>query len=76
MYGLSAVFRVVEAEEGATRVSNNWSLTPSELGARDQFRLLFLSSTTRNATSSDITDYNTFIQTRAAAGHTDIQAYE
>ena len=58
-----------------TRVSNDWSLTPSELGARDQFRLLFLSSTTRNATSSDITDYNTFIQTRAAAGHTDIQAY-
>ena len=56
-------------------VSNNWSLTPSELGARDQFRLLFLSSTTRNATSSDITDYNTFIQNRAAAGHTDIQAY-
>ena len=75
MYGLSAVFRVVEAE-GPTRVSNNWSLTPSELGARDQFRLLFLSSTTRNATSSDITDYNTFIQTRAAAGHTDIQAYD
>ena len=37
-----------------TRVSNDWSLTPSELGARDQFRLLFLSSTTRNATSSDI----------------------
>ena len=78
MYGLSAVFRVVEAEEGPTLVSNNWSLTPSELGARDQFRLLFLSSTTRNATSSDITsrqDYNTFIQNRAAAGHTDIQAY-
>ena len=61
--------------EGPARVSNNWSLTPSELGARDKFRLLFLSSTTRNATSSDITDYNTFIQTRAAAGHTDIQAY-
>ena len=75
MYGLSAILRVVEAEEGPTLVSNNWSLTPSELGARDQFRLLFLSSTTRNATSSDITDYNTFIQNRAAAGHTDIQAY-
>ena len=38
-------------------------------------RLLFLSSTTRDATSSDITAYNTFIQNRAAAGHTDIQAY-
>ena len=61
--------------EGPTLVSNNWSLTPNELGARDQFRLLFLSSTTRNATSSDIEDYNTFIQNRAAAGHTDIQAY-
>ena len=61
--------------EPPTLVSNNWSLTPSELGARDQFRLLFLSSTTRNATSSDIEDYNTFIQNRAAAGHTDIQAY-
>ena len=65
----------VPAEEAPTLVSNNWSLTPSELGARDQFRLLFLSSTTRNATSSDIEDYNTFIQNRAAAGHTDIQAY-
>ena len=75
MYGLSAILRVVEAEEGPTLVSNNWSLTPSELGARDQFRLLFLSSTTRNATSSDIEDYNTFVQNRAAAGHTDIQAY-
>ena len=61
--------------EPPTLVSNNWSLTPSELGARDQFRLLFLSSTTRNATSSDIAAYNTFIQNRAAAGHTDIQAY-
>ena len=73
MYGLSPVFTVAAAAH--TRVSNNWSLTPSELGARDQFRLLFLSSTKRNATSSDIEDYNTFIQTRAAAGHTDIQAY-
>ena len=61
--------------EPPTLVSNNWSLTPSELGARDQFRLLFLSSTTRNATSSDIADYNSFIKTRAAAGHTDIQEY-
>ena len=44
MYGLSPVFTV--AAGGATRVSNGWSLTPSELGPRDQFRLLFLSSTT------------------------------
>ena len=36
MYGISEVFRVVEAE-GPALVSNNWSLTPSELGARDKF---------------------------------------
>ena len=72
--GRNALF--TGAPEPPTLVSNNWSLTPSDLGARDQFRLLFLSSTTRNATSlPDIEDYNTFIQNRAAAGHTDIQAY-
>ena len=73
MYGISPVFTV--AADAVTQVPDDWSLTPSELGGLDQFRLLFLSSTKRNATSSDITDYNTFVQTRAAAGHTDIQAY-
>ena len=58
-----------------TEVPNNWSLKPTGLNAGAQFRLLFLSSTKRNASSTDIADYNTFIQTRAAAGHTDIQAY-
>ena len=36
---------------------------------------MFLSSTKRNAGSTDIVDYNSFIQGRAAAGHTDIQTY-
>ena len=53
----------------------DWSLIPSGLTSRDQFRLLFLSSIRRNSSSSAITDYNTFVQGRAAAGHTDIQAY-
>ena len=78
MYGLSAILRVVEAEEGPTLVSNNWSLTPSELGARDQFRLLFLSSTTRNATSSDITDYKHLHpepSRRRPHGHTGLQQW-
>ena len=56
-------------------VPNDWSLIPAGLGAGDKFRLLFLSSTKRNATSYDIADYNTFIQGRAAAGHTDIRTY-
>ena len=35
-------------------VLDDWSLKPSGLGVGDQFRLIFLSSTKRNATSSSI----------------------
>ncbi len=56
-------------------VPNDWSLIPTGLSTGDKFRLLFLSSTQRNAGSIDIVDYNSFIQGRAAAGHTDIQTY-
>ena len=56
-------------------VPSNWTLKPTALAAGAKFRLLFLSSTKRNATATDIATYNTFIQTRAAAGHTDIRAY-
>ena len=41
---------------------NDWSLKPSGLGVGDEFRLIFLSSTKRNATSSNIGTYNTWIQ--------------
>ena len=56
-------------------VPANWSLKPSGLAAGDQFRLLFLSSTKRIGTSTDIATYNTFVQGLAAAGHADIQSY-
>ena len=56
-------------------VPEDWSLIPSGLGPGDTFRVVFLSSTKRNARSTDIADYNTFVQDRAAAGHADIQAY-
>ena len=72
MYGLSGVF---EVGVFYSLVPDTWSLKPSGLGVGDEFRLIFLSSTTRDAASSDIADYNTFVQTRAAAGHADIQAY-
>ena len=58
-----------------TPVPSDWSLIPAGLTGGDQFRLLFLSQTKYAATDTDIADYNTFIQTLAAAGHTDIQAY-
>ena len=59
----------------ATAISPTWSLVPAGFSPGDQFRLVFFSSTKRDGSSSDIADYNTFIQNRAAAGHTDIQAY-
>ena len=58
-----------------TSVSEDWSLKPTALTAGAQFRLLFLSSTKRDGSVTDIATYNTFIQTRAAGGHADIQAY-
>ena len=61
------------AQENPVRPS--WSLTPSGLSDGDQFRLIFVTWNRRNATSSDIADYNTFVQEEAAAGHTNIRPY-
>ena len=72
-YGLSAVFRVVQGPP--TVVPADWSLIPSGVVAGQEFRLLFLSSTKRSIRSTNISNYNTFVQNRAAAGHTDIQDY-
>ena len=56
-------------------IPGDWSLTPTGLTAGDKFRLIFVSSTRRDAVPTDIADYNTFVQGRAAAGHTNILAY-
>ena len=58
-----------------TLVDRDWPLIPTGLGTGDQFRLIFLSSTKRNGSATDIGTYNTFIQGLAAAGHTNIRAY-
>ena len=72
---LVAVLGTALPAAAATEVPSDWSLIPTGLSTGDQFRLLFLSSTKRNASSTDIATYNTFIQGRAAAGHADIQTY-
>ena len=59
----------------ATRVPAYWPLQPSAITAGGKFRLMFKSSNTRDATSSNIADYNSFVQARAAAGHTAIRPY-
>ena len=53
----------------------DWALKPIGIDAGEQFRLMFVTSTTRDATSTNIADYNTFVSTRAAAGLTAMQTY-
>ncbi len=72
VYALSDVFEVAVP---TTEVPADWSLVPSGLQEGDQFRLLFISSTSRNASPSAIATYNTWVQDLAASGHTDIQDY-
>ena len=57
------------------KVPHDWGLIPSGLVTGDKFRLVFLSSAKRTGQPTDIADYNDWIQTRAAAGHDDIQDY-
>ena len=69
-YGLSPVFTI------ATPVLNDWSLKPSGLGVGDGFRLIFLSSTKRNASSSSIGDLQHLDpRPEPQPAMTDIQAY-
>ena len=53
-------------------VPSDWALKPADAEPGDQFRLLFVTSTGRNAQSGNIADYNTFVQTKAKAGHSAI----
>ena len=50
----------------------DWSLKPAGIGPGERFRLIFLTSTKRDATSTDIADYNTFVQDLALSGHANI----
>ena len=56
-------------------VPAGWSLIPTGLTAGAKFRLLFLTGTGHSPTSTDIADYNTYVQGQAALGHADIQDY-
>ena len=58
-----------------TPVPYDWSLIPPGFDVGNTFRLLFFASETRDATSTDIADYNTWIQNLVANGHADIQGY-
>ena len=58
------------------RVRTDWALKPSSVSAGGTFRLLFVGSVDRNAQSSNIADYNRFVQSLAAAGHSSIRPFK
>ena len=54
---------------------SDWALKPSGVAAGGKFRLLFITSTRGNPLSSNIADYNSYVQARAANGHAVIRPY-
>ena len=61
--------------DGSYTVPRDWALKPSAVARGAKFRLMFITSQRRNATSTDIAVYNSFVQARAAAGHMSIRPY-
>ena len=65
-------------EHDQITVPVEWALTPSGLTTGDKFRLIFITGTgTRRPNSSDIDDYNTYVQSQANASnaHSAIKPY-
>ena len=75
-YGYSPVFKIEDTTAPSeVTVAADWALIPSGISAGGKFRLLFVTSTQRDASATDIATYNTFVQNRAAAGHTAIRSH-
>ena len=65
---LGAVCACIFSLVGTTQQANAALITtPSGLSAGDKYRLVFVTSGTRDATSSNIADYNTFVTNAANA---------
>ena len=68
IFALGAFAVPASHAQTAQTVRSDSGLVPDiNIGIGDSFRLLFVTSDTSNANSSDIADYNTFVQEQAAA---------
>ena len=56
-------------------VPSNWALKPAGVNVDGRFRLLFVTLTKHRSVSTNIADYNSLVQGRAAAGHASIRRY-
>ena len=73
LFAVSPVFRrapLKATAAGAYVVPHDWVLKPSGLNPGDEFRLLFVTADTRDATATDIGTYDSFVQSSVRGGHT------
>ena len=75
LLALAALLALPVPAQAQTEVAADWALKPSAISAGGKFRLLIVTSTTRNPTSTTIGDYDTHVQNAVAAGHTNIRSY-
>ncbi len=68
-------FVITDDETGTIWVPADWPLKPSSLSSGDTFRLVFTTSTTRDATSTNIGVYDDFVQSHAADGLASLTPY-
>ena len=66
---------ITATTDGTFTVPSAWALNPTGVAAGSSFRLLFLTTAKRDGSSTDIADYNTFVHSRAAVGHSALQLY-
>ena len=59
----------------AQTVPSDWALIPDGIAPGDSFRLLFVTSASRDASSTDVSDYNSHAQT-AAGNNNSLQAFK
>ena len=66
-----------QVDTAATEVEvfTNWSLKPGVVVVGGKFRLLFVTLTAQNASTTVMDSYNGIIRDSVAAGHTDIRPY-
>ena len=57
------------AGQAVETVASDWSLVPAGVSVGESFRLLFVSSVSRDATSTTIGDYDTHVQSVAATSN-------
>ena len=67
LFGPPAAEPAQAQSSSAQTVPADWTLIPDGVEPGDSFRLLFVTSTSRDATSADIADYNAHVQSAADA---------